>query len=113
MDRAWSLYLGDRRPTDDPYAAPLKAADLTRLPPAHVHFAEIDCLADDSRRYAERLAAAGNRVVLRSADGMIHGFLRARFSGPGAAAEFAAPCAFLRDSLFDRATRQPRTGTAG
>jgi hypothetical protein len=26
---------------------------------------------------------------------MIHGYLRARFTGPDAAAEFAAPCRFL------------------
>lgn len=100
IDRAWSLYLGDRRPTSDPYAAPLKAADLGRLPPAHVHLAEVDCLADDSRAYAERLREAGNEVVLRTAPRMIHGYLRARFSGPAAAAEFDAPCAFLRRILF-------------
>jgi acetyl esterase len=112
IDRAWSLYLGDRRPTRDHYAAPLKAADLRGMPPAHVHFAEIDCLADDSRRYAERLAAAGNRVVLRSADRMIHGYLRARFTGPDAAAEFAAPCAFLREILFGIAAHDLQSGTA-
>ncbi|MCW3474741.1 alpha/beta hydrolase [Limobrevibacterium gyesilva] len=100
IDRAWSLYLGDRRPTSDPYAAPLKAQDLANLPPAHVHLAEIDCLADDSRQYAWRLTAAGNRAVLRTAPRMIHGYLRARFSGPVAAEEFAAPCQFLRDILF-------------
>ncbi len=99
IDTCWSLYLGDRRPTGDAYAAPLKAGDLTGLPPAHIHFAEIDPLADDSRQYAERLAAAGASVVLRCAERMIHGFNRARFSGPGAAAEFAAPCAFLKRSL--------------
>ena len=32
MDWGWGHYLGDRRPTDDPYAAPLKAEDLSRLP---------------------------------------------------------------------------------
>lgn len=100
IDRAWNFYLGDRRPTSNAYAAPLKAADLTNLPPAHVHLAEIDCLADDSRSYAERLAAAGNHVVLRAAPRMIHGYLRARFSGPAAAAEFAAPCTFLHEILF-------------
>jgi acetyl esterase len=110
IDRAWTLYLGDRRPTRDHYAVPLKAADLSGLPPAHVHFAEIDCLADDSRRYAERLAAAGNRVVLRSADRMIHGYLRARFTGPDAAAEFAAPCTFLREILYGSASRDLRAG---
>lgn len=97
IDNAWNLYLGDRRPTDNPYAAPLKAADLTNLPPAHVHEAQIDCLADDSVQYAERLAAAGNRVVFRRAKDMIHGFVRARFSGPVAKAEFDEPCKFLRE----------------
>lgn len=99
MDMGWSHYLGDRRPTDDPYAAPLKAEDLSRLPPAHIHYAEIDPLADDAVQYAERLAAAGNEVVSRCARRMIHGFVRARFSGAEAAAEFAHPCGFLRERL--------------
>ena len=101
MDWGWGHYLGDRRPTDDPYAAPLKAEDLSRLPPAHVHYAEIDPLADDAVQYAERLAAAGNDVVSRCALRMIHGFVRARFSGPEAAAEFARPCEFLREKLTE------------
>lgn len=99
MDLGWAHYLGDRRPTDDPYAAPLKAGDLSRLPPAHVHYAEIDPLADDAIQFAERLAAAGNEVVSRCARRMIHGFVRARFSGAEAAAEFAHPCGFLRERL--------------
>jgi acetyl esterase len=95
IDNAWNLYLGKGRPTTNGYAAPLKAADLSGLPPAHVHYAEYDCLADDARSYAARIAAAGGEVTLRSADRMIHGYLRARFTGPAAAAEFAAPCEFL------------------
>ena len=79
----------------------MKAEDLSRLPPAHVHYAEIDPLADDAVRYAERLAAAGNEVVARCARRMIHGFVRARFSGPDAAAEFALPCRFLREKLTE------------
>jgi acetyl esterase len=102
IDNAWNLYLGSRRPTNDAYAAPLKAADLSGLPPAHVHYAEYDCLADDARAYADRLAAAGCRVTLRAAKRMIHGYLRARFTGPDAAAEFAAPCRFLSEQLLDR-----------
>jgi acetyl esterase len=99
VDRAWDLYLGSRRPTSNPYAAPLKATNFANLPPAHVHLAEFDCLADDSRAYADRLAVAGNEVVLRTAPRMIHGYLRARFFGPDAAAEFAAPCNFLLSKL--------------
>ena len=101
MDAGWSRYLGNRRPTADPYAAPLKAGDLSGLPPAHVHYAEIDPLADDAVQYAGRLAAAGNEVVSRCARRMIHGFLRARFSGAEAAAEFVRPCRFLRDRLTE------------
>ena len=48
---------------------------------------------------AQVTAAAGNEVVLRCARRMIHGFLRARFSGAEAAAEFARPCGFLRSRL--------------
>ena len=100
IDMGWSHYLGNRRPTDDPRAAPLKAGDLSGLPAAHIHYAEIDPLADDAPQYAERLAAAGNEVVLRCARRMIHGFLRARFSGPDAAAEFSRPCSFLHERLM-------------
>ena len=101
MDLGWSHYLGNRRPTHDPYAVPLKAGDLSGLPPAHVHYAEFDPLADDAVRYAERLGAAGNEVVVRCAQRMIHGYLRARFSGPDAATEFARPCRFLRSKLVE------------
>lgn len=113
IDRAWDLYLGARRPTSDGYAAPLKAGDLTNLPPAHVHLAEFDCLADDSRSYADRLAQAGNEVVLRTAPRMIHGYLRARFFGADALAEFTAPCLFLKRHLTaDLTARTPQESVA-
>jgi len=99
IDRAWDQYLGAGRPTSNGYAAPLKANNLSGLPPAHVHYAEFDCLADDSRQYAERLKQAGNDVTLRCAERMIHGFVRARFSGPDAAREYDIPCGFLRHHL--------------
>ena len=61
-------------PHCEPCATPLVAADLSGLPPALVHVAEIDPLADDGRRYAERLRAAGVDATLRVAERMIHGF---------------------------------------
>lgn len=99
IDRAWNAYLGKGRPTTNGYAAPLKAKDLSRLPPAFVHYAEIDVLADDSIAYAARLKEAGNDVTLRCAKRMIHGFTRARFGGPDAAAEYAAACGFIKKVL--------------
>ena len=99
VDYFWGQYLGERRPSRQPYATPLVAEDLSGLPPALVHVAEIDPLADDGRRYAKRLQAAGVEAELRVAERMIHGFLRARHIGPDAAAEFEAGCAFMRERL--------------
>lgn len=99
MDKCWDLYLAGERPTRHDYAAPLKARDLSRLPPAHVHVAEFDPLTDDGKAYAQRLRTVGVPAALRCAPRMIHGFLRARFSGKDAAAEFSAPCLFLKQYL--------------
>ena len=100
MEAAWNAYLGEERGDPSPYAAPLApGADLSRLPPAHVHIAEIDPLADDGRDYVRRLLDAGVDAELHCARDMIHGFVRSRGSGPDAAAEFAAICRSLRAHL--------------
>ena len=46
-----------------------------------------------------RLALAGTEVHYREAKGMIHGFMRARFTGSAARAEYEAICGFLRERL--------------
>jgi acetyl esterase len=73
---AWYLghYIGtaDR---SDPRIAPLRAGDLSGLPPATVLTAEYDILRDEAERYAEVLAAAGVPVELRRHDGMPHNFV--------------------------------------
>ncbi|MEE2980375.1 MAG: alpha/beta hydrolase [Pseudomonadota bacterium] len=91
----YDLYLPDDCDTDDPYARPVMATDHSGLPPAWVHSAEIDPIRDDGRVYAGKLAGAGNWVTYREARGMIHGFMRARFTGDAARAEFDAICGFL------------------
>jgi acetyl esterase len=93
------LYLPDNPDSDDPYARPIKARDFSGLPPALVHSAEMDPIRDDGRAYAAKLALAGNWVTYREARGMVHGFLRARFTGTAARAEFDVACAFLRSQL--------------
>ena len=100
MRTYWDWYLaGNGAPSSDSYAVPLKASDLSGLPPSGVHVAEIDPLYDDGRLYAERLKAAGVPTEYRCAKGMIHGFMRARLLGPDSAAEFGAICGFLRRCL--------------
>ena len=93
------LYLPTDRDSVDPYARPARALDHSSLPPAWVHTAELDPIRDDGRVYASKLALAGNWVTYREARGMIHGFMRARFKGAAARAEFDAICDFLRTSL--------------
>ena len=55
----------------------LDRPDLGGLPPVHLVAAQHDPLAVDSVWLAEALGAAGVKVGLRVAPGMIHGFLRA------------------------------------
>jgi acetyl esterase len=93
MQYYWRHYLSDAAHANDERASPLRAADLSGLPPALVITAEYDPLRDEGRAYADRLRAAGTPVVLRDYPGMIHGFLTqagALDAGRRAVAEAAA-----------------------
>jgi acetyl esterase len=74
----WQHYVNDPADYKNPYAAPLRAKDLSNLPPAFIVAAEYDPLRDDAIAYANALRAAGNRVELRVYDGMIHAWLGAQ-----------------------------------
>ena len=67
-------YLRDEADRLDWRAAPLRAGDLSGLPPALVLTAQCDVLHDEGEEYALRLRAAGVDVEHEDCEGMIHGF---------------------------------------
>ncbi len=95
----WDAYLDGRLDTADPYAVPMRATDLSGLPPAYVLTAESDPLRDEGERYGERLAQAGVTTTVRRAPGTIHGFLRARYVSRVAEAELETMCRAIREGL--------------
>jgi acetyl esterase len=72
MEWFWGQYLATPEQGANPYASPLRAPDLSCLPPALVQTAEYDPLRDEGQAYAERLTAAGVPVTYRCYQGMIH-----------------------------------------
>jgi len=72
---AWENYLANTADASHPLAAPLKAPDLTNLPPAFIMTAEYDVLRDEGEMYAQRLSEAGVTVTCQRYAGMMHGFI--------------------------------------
>jgi acetyl esterase/lipase len=88
----WDHY-ADPADRQDPKASPLRANDLSNLPPALVVTCEFDPLRDEGVTYAEALAKAGVQVRHLPCRGQIHTSLMAVdmvVSGAGARAEMGA-----------------------
>ncbi len=74
MEWFWDHYLASPDDGKNPYASPLHASDLSKLPPAMVITAEFDPLRDEGQAYARRLQEAGVTVKTAHYEGLIHGF---------------------------------------
>lgn len=71
----WDTYCPDQAQRKEADASPLRATDLSNLPPALVVTAEFDPLRDEGEAYADALQAAGNQVTAVRYDGMVHDFM--------------------------------------
>jgi acetyl esterase len=70
----WNHYINDPSAAESAETSPLRADDLSRLPPAIVLTAEYDPLRDEGLAYIERLRAAGVPVTHHHYADMIHAF---------------------------------------
>ena len=73
---AWEAYLGREGVSADnsPYAAVMRASELSRLPAAYIPVGELDLFLDENLAYARRLIAAGVPAELHLYPGAFHGF---------------------------------------
>lgn len=70
----WDHYLRTGADGRDARAAPLRADDLSGLPPATVVVCELDVLRDEGLEYARRLQESGTDVITTVYAGAAHGF---------------------------------------
>ena len=70
----WDSYLTDTKDEENPYAAPMRASDLSGLPPAFIITGEYDPLRDEGEAFGTRLAESGVTTQIKRYDGMFHLF---------------------------------------
>ena len=102
-------YLPDEAAAAGELASPLRADDLSGLPPAYLMTAELDPLRRDGERYAARLAAAGVPATVSVEPGAIHGVSFLTRVWPPAAEWQEAAARAVRDA-HDRAVAEDRAG---
>jgi acetyl esterase len=89
----WNHYVSSAEEGRHPYASPMNAVSLAKLPPALVITAECDPLRDQGEAYARRLEQADVPVILKRYEGAMHVFFQmsgALDSGRTALADAAA-----------------------
>jgi acetyl esterase len=99
MDWFYGHYLRRAEEKLDWRASPLLASRHDGLAPALVMTGGCDPLRDEGKAYADRLAAAGNKVTYRCFDGLLHGFLQQGKIVRASDEALATAAAFLRQAL--------------
>jgi acetyl esterase len=92
-------YLPQRDAAFDVRVSPLLENDLFGLPPAYVVIAGFDPLHDEGKAYADKLAACGVGVTLRSYPKAVHGFFNMTAVSTGAKKAIADAGVWLSATL--------------
>lgn len=72
----WQSYLGDLFGSDQvpAYAAPIRATDVSGLPPVYMPVGDLDLFLDENIIYAQKLTKAGVPTHFHIVPGAFHGF---------------------------------------
>ena len=84
---AWEAYRGPTS-VDSAYATPLRADELTGLPPTYLECGELDIFRAENKRYAARLLQAGVRLELHLRSAVPHAFVLYNLMQPKPAENF-------------------------
>ena len=103
----WDHYAPEGAQRAEADASPLRATDLSGLPPAVVMTAEHDVLRDEGEAYAERLSEAGVPVNFMRHEGQTHGFFTMLML-PGSERGFQQVVKAVRATIHERSREARR-----
>lgn len=106
----WDHYAPEAKRRTEPDASPIRAKDLSGLPPAVVLTAEHDPLRDEGEAYAARLAEAGVAVDLKRYAGQTHAFFTLLML-PGSELGFQQVVKAVRACIVRKSKGQPALST--
>lgn len=95
MQWFWGHYVPNPEDRLAPDPSPLRAEDVSGLPPAIVVTAEYDVLREETEAYAEKLRAAGVQVTFKQFDRQMHNF----FAMPGLLPEQAKAVDYVGEQI--------------
>ena len=90
------FYLAGGHRADEPLVSPLRAPDLSGLPPTHILWAELDPLGPQAKAYTRRLMEAGVDVVSVMFQGQVHDTPELSIISPSARAWRSMVCSALK-----------------
>lgn len=106
----WDHYAPEASQRSEPDASPIRAKDLSGLPPAVVLTAEHDPLRDEGEAYAARLTEAGVPVELKRYAGQTHAFFTLLML-PGSELGFQQVVKAVRACIVRKSKGQPALTT--